>query len=162
MRSPTGGLTKRNAKIRERPSYYQPPRLRSPRPLPLPRPRPLPPPLPRGCGGCPEVAGDGGGAGSSIRAKTGGSFSFGPSSRGLPSVGLKSALVPSFFSLSFSFSFFGFDLTPALLKAASNCLDDALRTGRLLLGVVDDWPECDGPGAAVEVDVFPCAGDSEG
>lgn len=98
------------------------------------------------------------GAGSSIRAKTGGGcFSFPTSSRVLPSVALESIPVSSFFS----FSFF-LDLTPALLKATSNCLDDTPRTGRLLLGAVDDCPECDGPGVGVVVDVFPCTGGSVG
>lgn len=100
------------------------------------------------------------GVGSSIRAKTGeGSFSFTTSSRVLPSVGLGSGPARSFFS--FSFSFF-FDLTPALLNATSNCLDDTPRTGRPLLGPVEDWPECDGPEVEAGVDPFPCAGESYG
>lgn len=72
----------------------------------------------------------GAGAGSSIRAKTGGgSFSFAtPSGLFLSSVVLESVPAAPFFS----FSFF-LDLTPALFKATSNCLDDAPRTGRLLL-----------------------------
>jgi hypothetical protein len=98
------------------------------------------------------VAGCGAGVGSSIRAMTGGG-SFSLLARTLLSVGLESALASSFFSFSF---FLGF--TPAPLKAASNCLDDAPRTGRPLLGAVEGWPGCDGPGAGVEVDVLPCAG----
>ena len=79
------------------------------------------------------VGGDAG-VGSSIRAMTGGgSPPFATSSRALPSVGLESVLVSSFFS----FSFF-FDFTPAPVKAASNCLEDTPRTGRPLLGAVED------------------------
>jgi len=79
------------------------------------------------------VAGGGAGDGSSIRAVTGGgSFSFFATSRTLPSVGLESVLTSSFLS----FSFF-LDFTPAPLKAASNCLEDAPRTGRPLLGAVE-------------------------
>lgn len=102
---------------------------------------------------------DGGtGAGSSIRANTGGgTFSLTTSSLVLPSVPLESVPISSFFS----FSFF-LDLTPALLRATSNCLDDTPRTGRLLLGVVDGWPECDGPGVDVAVDVFPCMSGLDG
>jgi len=104
------------------------------------------------------VAGSGAGAGSSIRAETGGgSFSFAASSRVLPSVALESILASSFFS----FSFF-LDLTPALLKATSNCLDDTPRTGRFLLGAADCWPEWDGPGVDVAADVLPCVGGSDG
>lgn len=81
------------------------------------------------------MTGGGVGVGSSIRAMTrGGSFSFATSSRTLPSIGLESVPAPPFFS--FSFSFF-FDFTPAPLKAASNCLEDTPRTGRLLLGAVE-------------------------
>ena len=87
------------------------------------------------------------------------SLSFAASSRTLPSVGLGSAPALSFFS----FSFF-FDLTPALLKATSNCLDDAPRTGRLLLDPAEGWPEFDDPGVGVGVDMdaFPCEGRSDG
>lgn len=109
------------------------------------------------------MAGGGAGVGSSIRAMTGGgSFSFfTTSSRTLLSVGLESVLASSFFSLSLFL-----DFTPAPLKAASNCLEDAPRTGRPLLGPVEGWPECDGPGVGIWigiwVDVFPCVGRLDG
>ena len=100
------------------------------------------------------MTGGGVGVGSSIRAVTGGGFfSLFATSRTLPSVGLESMPASSFFS----FSFF-LDFTPAPLRAASNCLEDTPRTGRPLLGAVEGWPECDGPGAGVGVDVFPCVG----
>ena len=79
------------------------------------------------------MADSGAGAGSSIRAKArGGSFSFAISSQSLLSAALESVPTSSFLS----FPFF-LDLTPAPLKATSNCLDDTPRTGRLLFGAVD-------------------------